>query len=74
MKSLLDENIYITNNDSYFPLNFAEKQAKKDLKKFKENLINSFNGPDLDKDVVNEVLNSKVSKSIFDKNLEKIFD
>lgn len=75
MKRLLeDTNTILVNESSSLPLNFGEIQAKKHLKKFKENLINDFNEPELKEEFIKEVQETEKQESVLVKNLDDIFD
>ena len=62
MDSLFDDSNIFLNNSYDLPVNFGEIQAKKDLEEFKKNLISSFNTPNLEEDIVEELLNSDCSE------------
>lgn len=73
MKRLLeDTNTILVNESSSLPLNFGEIEAKKHLKKFKENLINDFNEPELKEEFIKEVQETEKQESVLVKNLEDI--
>lgn len=75
MKRLLeDTNTILVNESSSLPLNFGEIQAKKHLQKFKENLINDFNEPELKEEFIKEVQETEKQESVLVKNLDDIFD
>lgn len=75
MKRLLeDTNTILVNESSSLPLNFGEIEAKKHLKKFKENLINDFNEPELKEEFIKEVQETEKQESVLVKNLDDIFD
>ncbi len=73
MKRLLENtNTILVNESPFIPLNFGEIQAKKHLKKFKENLINDFNEPKLKEEFIKEVIETENQESVLVKNLEDI--
>lgn len=75
MKKLLEEkNSILVNDSSTLPLNFGEIQAKKHLKKFKDNLIRDFNEPELNPEFIKEVQNTEKQESVLVENLDDLFD
>lgn len=73
MKRLLENtNTILVNKSPSIPLNFGEIQAKKSLKKFKENLINDFNEPELKEEFIKEVQETEKQESVLVKNLDDI--